>query len=395
MGASESVLTRMRVKLGRRSTELSKCKEPAEEVKEALLDIGCLIVTPVNTMKGRLVVDRESVRVDVVSGAAPAPEVDIESVEEGMSPMRLLSSALKTVLLQSKSASPRKLGSVKDPDRGEFTEHLRWPVDNVVRVEVRRYRRRWTAAEFFVGSTDRRTHFLDFGSPAACKKVLKTVGKLIKQSDAVLSPADRARRLQRLMRAWQQREISNLRYLMLLNTLAGRSYNDLSQYPVMPWVLKDFESDVLDLEDEESFRDLRLPVGAQCEEHRSALQAKYEETRLQAEAVESGNEDAGLGSETHRILHGPAWHFGSHYLSRGTVLWYLVRMEPFTTLHVKLQDGRFDHADRQFSSLYDAWHSIAQPTGLELTPEFFGCPEFLRLDPGVSLGQRQDGRIVG
>ena len=30
---------------------------------------------------------------------------------------------------------------------------------------------------------------------------------------------------------WERGEISNFQYLMYLNTLAGRSYNDLMQYP--------------------------------------------------------------------------------------------------------------------------------------------------------------------
>jgi hypothetical protein len=30
--------------------------------------------------------------------------------------------------------------------------------------------------------------------------------------------------------------MSNFEYLMLVNTFAGRTYNDLSQYPVFPWV---------------------------------------------------------------------------------------------------------------------------------------------------------------
>jgi hypothetical protein len=34
-----------------------------------------------------------------------------------------------------------------------------------------------------------------------------------------------------LGRLWQEGDISNLQYLMHLNTLAGRSYNDLTQYP--------------------------------------------------------------------------------------------------------------------------------------------------------------------
>ena len=40
-----------------------------------------------------------------------------------------------------------------------------------------------------------------------------------------------------LLTHFQNGEISNFHYLMRLNTLAGRSYNDLMQYPIFPWVL--------------------------------------------------------------------------------------------------------------------------------------------------------------
>jgi len=43
----------------------------------------------------------------------------------------------------------------------------------------------------------------------------------------------------------QRGEISNFEYLMCLNTLAGRSYNDLMQYPVFPWVIADYDSQVV------------------------------------------------------------------------------------------------------------------------------------------------------
>ena len=43
---------------------------------------------------------------------------------------------------------------------------------------------------------------------------------------------------------WVRGEITNFQYLMFLNTLAGRSYNDLMQYPIFPWVLKDYSSQV-------------------------------------------------------------------------------------------------------------------------------------------------------
>ena len=37
---------------------------------------------------------------------------------------------------------------------------------------------------------------------------------------------------------------------------AGRSFNDLSQYPVFPWVLKDYTSHEVDIKDPNVYRDL-------------------------------------------------------------------------------------------------------------------------------------------
>ena len=62
---------------------------------------------------------------------------------------------------------------------------------------------------------------------------------------------------------WERREITNFQYLMNLNTLAGRTHNDLTQYPVFPWILSDYSSDELDLNDPSVFRDLSKPMGAQ------------------------------------------------------------------------------------------------------------------------------------
>jgi len=44
------------------------------------------------------------------------------------------------------------------------------------------------------------------------------------------------------MLQWQRGHLSNCQYLLHLNSLADRSCNDLSQYPVLPWVLADYTS---------------------------------------------------------------------------------------------------------------------------------------------------------
>ena len=65
-----------------------------------------------------------------------------------------------------------------------------------------------------------------------------------------------------ICKAWQDRALSNFDYLMALNTMAGRTHNDLSQYPVFPWILTQFDSPTIDLTDPKNYRDLRKPVGA-------------------------------------------------------------------------------------------------------------------------------------
>ena len=74
---------------------------------------------------------------------------------------------------------------------------------------------------------------------------------------------------------WVRGEITNFQYLMSLNTLAGRSYDDLMQYPVFPWVIADYTSEDLDLGNPLTFRDLSKPMGAQSEQRLQQFKKRY------------------------------------------------------------------------------------------------------------------------
>lgn len=75
-----------------------------------------------------------------------------------------------------------------------------------------------------------------------------------------------------VVQRWERGEITNFQYLMFLNTLAGRSYNDLMQYPVFPWILADYDSHELDLNNPATFRDLSKPMGAQTPDRLAQFQ---------------------------------------------------------------------------------------------------------------------------
>ena len=85
--------------------------------------------------------------------------------------------------------------------------------------------------------------------------------------------------------AWQHGRITNLEYVLYCNLAAGRSFNDLTQWPVFPWVLADYTSAQLDLDSVASFRDLSLPMGAVNAQRLEMLQQRFREMpREQARA---------------------------------------------------------------------------------------------------------------
>lgn len=47
-------------------------------------------------------------------------------------------------------------------------------------------------------------------------------------------------------------------------------------------------------------------------------------------------------------------------ISCAQVLYYLARVEPFTTLSIQLQGGKFDHADRMFSDIPATWNGVLE-----------------------------------
>jgi hypothetical protein len=233
---------------------------------------------------------------------------------------------------------------------------IRWNLSELSHVYLRRCRLRDSAVEmFFIPSggssfggfglySPATSLFLDFGSghdgnrrrdDAASSIMRRSPPQTIKQWP------DRSgqflhEQLSRLTMGWVEGRITNFDYLLHLNMLAGRSYNDLCQYPVMPWVLSNYSSEEIpDLTDRSNFRDLSKPVGALNPDRLKDFVERF---------------------DTFADPTIPPFMYGSHYsTSAGVVFHFLVRMHPFAGLHRQLQGGYFDVADRLFSSVPRTW----------------------------------------
>lgn len=145
---------------------------------------------------------------------------------------------------------------------------------------------------------------------------------------------------------WQQGQISNFDYLMQLNILSGRSFKDISQYPIFPWLITDFTSNSLsNVFNDKNIRDLRKPIGAFKTEKIAGLIEKY---KLDGYMYSSGPSKA------------------------TTVYNDLVRIEPFTGIYAQNKNSAI------FTSIDELFNESTSIDMNELPPEFYFDFEFLK-----------------
>jgi len=273
----------------------------------------------------------------------------------------------------------KESGSKIDNEKFEKRD-TRWRLNRLTEVHGRRFMLRAQAIELFF--SDSHELFINFTNGLKDRdrffaKLRNSCKVPMLWSPKSLNPRVVFKK-SNLTQLWRMGKISNFCYLMQLNKMAGRTFNDITQYPVFPWILSDFTSDTIDLQDTRVYRDLSKPVGALNENRLSAL-------------IERFNELESFGfAENERFL------YGSHYSSPGVVLHYLIRQEPFTTMAIELQSGRFDCPDRLFFDIASCWRSCNTSTSdvKELVPELFTCPEVFLNTNNYPLGRTQETHSI-
>ncbi|XP_052201034.1 BEACH domain-containing protein B isoform X2 [Diospyros lotus] len=371
-----------------------------QETSEVLISVPCVLVTPKRKLAGRLAVMKSALHffseflVEGTGGASVFKNCNVSSNYDtgkldqlgGAQKQKLnLDSVSEKINVSETTEVVHKIILQKQPKN--IKRHRRWNICKVKAVLWTRYLLRYTAIEIFFNDSVAPV-FLNFAS----QKDAKDVGTLIvttknesmfpkgyKDKSGMISFIDRRVALgmaETARESWRRREMTNFEYLMILNTLAGRSYNDLTQYPVFPWILADYSSETLDFNKSSTFRDLSKPVGALDPKRFEAFEDRYQNFC-----------DPDI----------PNFYYGSHYSSMGIVLFYLLRLEPFTALHRTLQGGKFDHADRLFQSIESTYRNCLSNTSdvKELIPEFFYMPEFLVNSNSYHFGVKQDGEPLG
>ena len=222
---------------------------------------------------------------------------------------------------------------------------------------------------------------------------------------------------------WRKEKLNTYEYLLYINKYSSRSLNDASQYYVFPWIVINFKNliDINNKEEEisknflekqkekekqetldnnttdidnndefnrlstvsfienksdplhiDNFRNLKFPVSAQTEKNKTNKFAKYSD-------------------EDDKFRH----HHGTHYSTSSYIYYYLMRLEPFTTLLVELQNYCQENPDRMMQDLKDTIKIIKSGNdNRELIPEFYSKIDYFININCAFYGYKKTKQIV-
>ena len=188
-------------------------------------------------------------------------------------------------------------------------------------------------------------------------------------------------KIKNILSLFRNGKISNYKYILYLNKFATRTYNDLSQYPVFPWlVLEHDKIEKIFKEKEQNcknftfLRNLNYPISLQTEKKREVIVEKY-----RSEEIDSSKF---------------CCHLFKHYSTSGYIYYYLMRMNPYEQNIITLQNFKLENSERIFNSFNELEEILREDSdNRELIPDFFCYFDYYINLNCFYLGERENGKF--
>ena len=364
----------------------------------------CCFVKPSHHIKGVLFVDKDSITFRVFINQIKGNNiVSDEDFDESVTPIK----TRKANVYDEGFDFERNtcFGSYfvyhhKDKDAMTFT----MPYDQLTFIFRRRYYQRNTAIELF--SKKHKSYYFVLKSQnereSAIKDILAHVASETKHIKIdSCKPKDEfanvigyelgkrtfleKKKLTHLIKSWQSCQISTFEFIMWINIYGNRSFSDLSQYPVFPWIITNYGDNAVVLP--KDMRDFTLPMGMMTLNSAGENRKETYEENFNTIAEEANDPD--LPCDMPKQV---PFYYGSHYSNPIYVVHYLTRLFPYSHISIELQGDKFDKADRLFLNVGTSFNCSSSSKGdvRELIAEFFYLPEMFNNINHLNLGTTQD-----
>ena len=200
----------------------------------------------------------------------------------------------------------------------------------------------WTSHEFFMKNG--KSYYFNFFKKSINDEIISIYKSKLKimQFTLIQNPKEYFEK-EDYTRKYKDNKITTYDYLLMLNKFSSRSYNNIMEYPIIPW-----------LKYTKEIRDFDLPMSLQTEESKKAFEDKYYVFKEMGTQLTHSN----------------------HYSSAAYIYFYLTRINPFTNGMIKFQGNVFEIPERQFMSVYDTIKLCTSTSNnRESIPEIFEIPE--------------------
>jgi len=277
--------------------------------------------------------------------------------------------------LYSNKVDQRLVFSYEHPSHKKLLK--KWCIRDLMRVYKKQIIDEETAIELYF--EDGQSVLLNFNDKETtntfCMKLMKIREKLYKDKSNIVLDGHNIGESLKFTQDWLDHSISTFDYLLYLNSLSSRSFNNISQYPIMPWIIKEYNHS-LNLKSAEAYRDLSMPIGMLGKESRT----KYFQDKIHEPDI------TGMGQ----------FNYGSHYSHLGIVLQFMMRVYPFLEAYVEFFTG-LDSPNRMFHSMKTTYEIVCTDRGdiRELIPELYCLPEIFINTLESNFGVRdEEGKTV-
>eukprot|EP00347_Sterkiella_histriomuscorum_P012473 403368442 len=258
-----------------------------------------------------------------------------------------------------------------------------WHFQELEEIFKRRFLLVEQACEIF--TKEKKSYLFNFFNPEQCSRFFNFLDrhkKLYGHLEIIEDSIKEFREL-KIKENWLKGEITNQQFLLMINKYSGRSFNDLNQYPIFPWIIRDYHTESYDefkklVDKGEALRDLTKHIGV------------ISEVKLQ-NAIKTYNKD----NDGYNLYGDQKHHMKFGYSNKMFTLAYLIRLEPFTDSFIQVNKN-LDNPDRLVQSIEHSFHSIESDAqnNSELTPEYFYLPEVFRNHNLNHFGSNREGKSV-
>ena len=221
------------------------------------------------------------------------------------------------------------------------------PYEYIKEIITRRFLYMYQACEIF--TVDNKSYLINFFDRGILIEKFYTEIKKLYPSiqNKIIENVREYFEYKKLVNDWNICKINNFYFLNMLNKYSSRSYNDLQQYPLFPWLFlrcsenffknkKYILISSLQINNPQMFlinkklnnqnsRIFQYPISAQTELQREELEKYYDKNFQKFKS-----------------------HYNSHYSTLSSIFYFLVRTSPFTEGHIKFQGGQFDKIERMY-----------------------------------------------